>query len=901
MTDRNKKIRIVGTKLNKPKSDSRWVKRPRLILALDRCLKKRVMLVSAPAGFGKTTAAVQWADSFQGACAWFSLDKADNDPDRFLRYLVSSIRKVFPMACLESETLLSATEMPPVEYLVDVFVAELEDLDTSLLLVFDDYHLIESDVINEIVLRVVRYLPENIHMVFLSRTNPSWPLGLWRTKGWLDEIGASDLRFSIEEVKDYFHVYWKEEIDNRFLTMLYGQTEGWIAGLQLASFSFSDSDNHEGFLGSFSGTNRYITDFLMDEALSHQPSELLDFLSVTAIFDRFCAPFCDYLLAGYSVTQESASLISFMENKNLFLVPLDSERYWYRYHHLFQELLINHPREYLCEEKKAMFRLRAGEWFEGQGLIEEAIQNYIKSGDVERAASLLESCLHAVIDEDLSKRNLSRILNMFPSESENLHPALLIAHAYLKITNWDATSIAAFVARAEKLLMDDAFPLSGKRRKKLMGDVFVLKGYYLYWSGDIEGSVSNMIKGKEAVPNTNLYAHSLATIYAVGSYALIGDNDVALALAQEAIDCDCASGSLNAGPLLMSKGGVHLYAGHMDEVKLVAERMIEIKKKFGASDYWFGYAYFFMGLVAYEKNDIDSAENHFGHVVSMRYRVNSRLYHDSLIGLSMVNLVRRDLKMAKEYADSALNFSLELQDSYSSRISELFLLKLDFLTCGIYYKNTILPGAFDGTKFWLSVPSLIYFEYVVAGSDSGECLSLLDALNDYLSCARKYHNRRQEIRFLAIMAMAYKKAGNNQKALSVLKESLDLAEPLGFVRTFLDHGQRMQNLLMALLEIKPDSLYVRSLLNAFKSEKLQVSDKKGSYSSIQFNLSGRELEVLKMLSERLSNREIADQLFISPETVKKHTVNIYRKLGVNSRRQAVSAARKLGLLSNLNT
>lgn len=898
---------LISTKLNRPLVGENWVKRPRLIPRLDESRKKRVTLICAPAGYGKTTLVVQWLDQFSGHAAWLSLEKTDSDPDRFLRYVIASIRMVSPKFGLKIESFLSSPTLPPPDYLADVLVSELAALKEPFVLALDDYHSMSSDAVQTIVVRMVQHLPDNLHIFILTRLDPPWPLGLWRARDWLNEVRAVDLRFSREEARDFFKLSQVNAISAETIDTLQSRTEGWIAGLKLAQLSLTDADNPDQYARSFSGSDRSVVDFLVEEVISKQPADIRDFLVVTAGFDRFCASLCDFAMGSKSGRDHSRKLIAKLEQENLFLVPLDSERDWYRYHHLFQDLLMQRLKENISPERRVAIHRRAGKWFAEQGLIEEALKYFLAAKDLDKAAELVELNLDDTLDKDLSRRTLRRWLDMLPKSAEKQHPALLVALVQCKALHWDLEGMSLLMDDAEALLRNPGCTIPRSRRQKLLNDIDALRAFSLYWQGDAKGALRHGLRALHNTPKKYRHLRYPAIMYTATAYALNGFRDKGLQLLSEAISKARSTGSRYAGAYLTVQAGIYFYAGNLAATKQTAEQILELYKTGAVHVYWVCHAHWLLGSTAYEGNRLDAAEAHFRFVEQMRYRVNTRPYHDSLIGLAFIALARGDMVAAREYAVSARSFAIEVNDAYSSKISDSFETRLAAVSGEVPAEATPQAPPVESNRLFLETPSLTYGEYLLSKANPADCSAGLKYVENALKQMRRHHNTRQLIQLLAVKAVGLKSLGRLADAYQTLEEALRMAEPLEFVRTFVDRGPLMAELLRDLSSKRPAIPYIGSLLDAFgdksTSEAMAApsADKRRRAEEpadelLASGLSNRELDVLIMLGERLSNKEIAERLFLSPETVKTHIANISRKLNVSGRLKAVAAAKKAGLL-----
>ena len=629
-----------------------------------------------------------------------------------------------------------------------------------------------------------------------------------------------------------------------------------------------------------------------------QPDEIKDFLSVTCLLERFCAPLCNHLLAGEGPARGSRRLIDLLKKKNLFLVALDGDGTWYRYHHLFKTILSFRMKAALPQDRQARIHRRAGKWFAGRGYIEDALRHLIAAGDLDAAAERVEQNMHAVIDRDLSRRALKRWLALFPKDSEKRRPALLVAHAFQKLFRWHLSEMAPLLDQAESLLKDTACSVPETRRRSLRGDIAALRACLFSWQGDPEVGLRHGCLGMELVPKQHRYAHFMAIMYTAGATALCGRKDDALRLLAQALTDDCSKGSPNAGHLLVTKISILSYAADWGAVEENSKLILKIHKDTPQADYWLGIGVYFLGSAAYERNSLDAAAVHFDRVKQMRYRVTTRFYHDTLIGLALVAWAKGDTNSAERYADAAHSFAIETGDPLSMQMSNLIQIRRAMFSGSESADTALYTPTSDSTWVWLLYPSLVHAEYLVNRRSRQNCSAGLELVEKGLQMARHHHNTRLEIQFLAVKAVALKCAGRLDQALELLEKTLTLAESRGLVRSFVDRGPLMAELLGAFSAKRPENLYVKSLLDAFGDKAPpETPDERSVDAFFLSGLSNRELDVLLLLGKRLTNKEISERLYISPITVKTHTAKIYRKLKVNSRRQAVVRAIQLGLLN----
>jgi len=445
---------LIRSKLERPPLPERLVARPRLAERLDEKAGARLTLIVAPAGYGKTTAALQWLEIFGGDVAWISLDEADRDPGRFARYLVAALGEVSGAGFEKSRALLEARTPPPWTFFCEALVAELGELSDDTVLVLEDYHLIDAPEVHDLVELMVERSPTKLHIAVMTRVDPPWPLLRWRTRGWLSELRARDLRFSVEETAEFFAGGAGLTLSPATVEHLQQRTEGWIAGLRLAQLSLSESPDPDRDGRELSGADRQIADYLIDEVLAAQPPEVLEFLAASALMERFSAPLMSHLLADQMGAEDVQRVFSHLESNNLFLVALDTRRQWYRWHHLFRDLLLDHLRPLDSPEFRRHVNRGAGAWFAREGLVEEALRHWIPAGELDAAADLVGTHLHAFLAEDMSCRRLKEWLSMFPPGAMHGRLPLLVAEGHCCMIRWNFPGLEAALREIEGMGTD---------------------------------------------------------------------------------------------------------------------------------------------------------------------------------------------------------------------------------------------------------------------------------------------------------------------------------------------------------------------------------------------------------------------------------------------------------------
>ncbi|WP_319549192.1 LuxR C-terminal-related transcriptional regulator [Desulfogranum marinum] len=904
----NNNLFFPPAKLNHPPIGRQWIERPRLLEALDESLGGKLTLISAPAGYGKTTLVLQWLNHISCHSAWLSLDKSDSTPDRFLYSLIATIRGIFPHFDSQTSRLLSAQTLPPPEYLVDVFIHHLAALNTPLVLAIDDFHLITSEDVHKMIKRVVQYMPKGLHLIIATRIDPPLPIIQWQIKQWLSKLNAADLRFVDEEAKAFFNPVKSELLTINTMEQIVTRTEGWAVGLQLILLDLLKVDSPQAFAEKLCTENDMVIEYIFEEVIACQPDDVKLFLSISAIPDSFCVSLCDYLLAKEGNSTNSRRIINYLIKNNLFIVPLDNENRWYRYHHQFQEMLRLNIRSAIPSIRQTKTHQMAGEWYADHGYFEDALKHLIAAENIDAAAELVGDIMHPIIDQDISRRALKRLLDMFPNGAEESHPELLIAHTFIKAVNLDFISWASLMDQAELLLKNYDYPIPETRRQSLLGDVAIQRASFLCYQGDFEGSLRRSEWGLKVVPKKHRYSHNMGLIYNSAAKFLCGRQDEALFQLDLALNANHSEGSLNAGQLLVTKMAILTFAADWNAVQENAQKLLLINETVPQGNYWLGYAYYFLGCAAYERNLLGTAADHFSRVIKMRDHVTTRICHDSMISLALITWAKGDVKTTEKYIDEAFLFAIEMKDSFSVQISDSVKSKLALHTGKVSADLPKHTSVGENVFYWLTFPLLLHADILSHMDDHKHSSDALIFIDKTLQRLNQYHIRLY-VQFQAAKAVALKLVGRVDESFELFEDAIHLAEPRGLVRSFLDRGPIIGELLKVLLKKSPDNPYLHRLMDAFMLEKSginrmgiasvdndQLVPAPGAADSTFIDLSNRELDVLILLQERLSNKEIAQKLFISAETVKTHLSSLYRKLKAPNRRQAVNTARKCNLI-----
>jgi LuxR family transcriptional regulator, maltose regulon positive regulatory protein len=847
---------------------------------LNEGMGRKLTLVCAPAGFGKTTLLSEWRMIHLGSeypLTWVSLEETDNDPSRFLSYLVAALQTIEADIGESVLVALRSPQPPPIEWVLATLINGIAAIPEGFALVLDDYHVIQAQPIHDAVTFLLEHVPPQMHLVIASRTDPPLPLARLRAQSQMTELRAADLRFTPEEAAFFLNDSMGLDLATRDVEALERRTEGWIAGLQLAAFSMQGREDPSAFIEAFTGSNRYVLDYLVEEVLARQPEPVTSFLLRTSILDRMSGELCE------AVMQEDGGqeMLEALERENLFVFALDEERRWYRYHHLFAEVLRHHLRRSQPDLVPELHR-RAAEWCEQDGLIDEAIKHALAAGDAERAARLVEGSA----GEMLARGEVSLLVGWaeaLPEELLRSRPRLCIPYAW-------ALLITGRLEDAEERARD-AERAAGTGA--LSGEVTTLRANLIRARGDVPGSIELSREALELLPEDNFALRGVISLNLGGAYWMTGDLQAAKEAFAEASAASQRAGNTYVALLAMrvvaeiEKVGGHLHRAA--DLYREALRIAEAQPSPAA-----GLAHVGMGELLYEWNDLDGAMHHLTRGIDLGKRSGSLdILFTGRAALALVRQAMGDargaLEMIQEGEQAARNTNLPTQmlDQLAGFGARVRLAQGDVSTAARLLQQRGISTD-DAVDHQNELEHLVLARVLLA---RGEVHAALDLLEQLRGAAEATGRIGSTIKVLVLQALAYAAQDDEARAVAALERSLELAEPESYARTFLDEGAPMATLLhhAAAKGLSPG--YASHLLKAFGSPA-----ERQPAGSLSEPLSQRELEVLRLVAAGMSNAEISRTLFVALSTVKKHLNNIYRKLGTNRRTRAVARARELDLL-----
>jgi LuxR family maltose regulon positive regulatory protein len=910
-------LTVLSTKLNRPPVTGDRIDRPRLIDMLNRGLSGPLSLVSAAAGFGKTTLVSSWVEGLAAEgrpptpSAWLSLDENDSDLTVFLRYFVAAIRAIFPESCADTLALLQAPQPASPAFFVIALSNDIERLPTRFVLVLDDYNAIYGAAVHDFLSELIRHWPQRMHLVLISRSNPPLPLANLRATGRVSEIRTRDLRFTLEESAAFLAKVLAVPISQSSVALLDQNVEGWIAGLRLATLSLRTAVDIESELANWSGSTAEIADYLMDQVLSHQPPELRKFLLATSILDRLCAALCEHVV-GVAASNDSPPCdvpvcIQRLESANLFVIPLNNDREWYRYHHLFRDLLRRRLQAEVGPERVADLHRAAASWFAGQGLLEEALRHALTVNDFDLAAQLMQSGLCDVLNRE-DRLTLDRWLRLLPENFAQRRPWLLMIKAFAFQFSSRLPAVWKLLGQIEAMVdeggeatfhVGDAHDLH-----VLRGLVAALRSQKAFSNNQVASALAYCEEAFALLPEQWRYARGGALMFWGMSMRATGQGEAAHRRLMEEYESTVGKSDAYTLRILFTVCLNSFETGNLEQVRQVAHVLRE-QAALSQLAILEGWAHYFLGAVHYQWNELDIATRHFEHIVHRRYSVHTQSARNGMIGLVWVHLARLEFAKARQMLELLSQLDIERmgeeRDDTRSLRGQLECLQGDTEKASRWADAFTDPPP-DRLLNWLQDPHLAKAQILLARGSVADVQAALDILDILSSFAQRTFNIRFQIETLTLRALALDAQRKAVDALAALRQALELARPGGFMRVFVDRGPQMQSMLLNLAGQGQYVATVRRILALFPTTHGNIATLQSEFVVHTANarllepLTGRELEVLSLLPERLSNKEIAHRLGLSPTTVKRHTVNLYSKLGVNKRWDAVVKAEVLEIL-----
>jgi LuxR family transcriptional regulator, maltose regulon positive regulatory protein len=900
---------ILSTKLYTPPPRPNLVLRPRLIERLKEGKLRKLILLSAPAGFGKTTLVSEWVVECEQKVAWFSLDEGDNEPSRFLMYMVAALQTIFPKIGQGIIVALQSPQPPSTESMLTILLNEIAANSDHIFLVLDDYHVIDSEPIDQALTFLLDHLPPQLSLVITTREDPSLPLSRYRVRGQLIELRASDLRFTPEETGAFLNEMMGLNLSVENIIALEVRTEGWIAGLQLAALSMQGREDTLSFIQAFTGSHRFVLDYLIEEVLQHQSEKIRSFLLQTTILDKFCAPLCN----AVTEREDSKEMLDVLERNNLFIIPLDDQRHWYRYHHLFGDVLLAHLEE-SKPDQLSLLHQRASRWYEQNGSLPDAISHALAAEDFECAAGLIERAFPATEDKSIQPIEWIGWVKKLPDEMVHIRPVLNVGYAYLLLGFGEFETAEARLKDAESLLQESenkVVVVDQEQYKSLPATIAIGRAYIAQTFGNITDTVRYARRALE-YPEANPYRHSQAYMMLGMTYWASGDlesagkvfADYTLKLRNAGNIPDAISSTIVLADILLALGRLHEAIETIEQLlKYLLDRGEPISSD--AAD-----LYRELSELYLEQFDLEGSVQQLLKSKELGEKAELPVWrYRWCIAQSRLHEAQGDLGRALEFLDDAQRLYIRTPLPDMSPISAMkarIWVAQGRLNKALEWEHQQEHSVDDNLSFMREFEHITLTRILIAQYQKDRCEDTIHSaivlLTRLLEAGEGSGRMGSVIEILMLQALALLAQGSIPAALAPLARALSLAEPEDYIRIFVVEGNPMAELLKR-LDRKDGTItekqYISKLLSAINHPSGIASYEKKQVVSPQTMLeplSKRELEVLRLLKSDLLGPEIARELTVSLNTLRTHTQNIYAKLGVNDRRAAARRAEELNLL-----
>ena len=888
---------LLQTKLYIPATRSSLVPRSQLLARLNVGLDGRLTLISAPAGFGKTTLVVDWSrqltESEAWRLAWFSLDENDNDLGRFFIYFITALQKVDGRIGQAAMEMLLAPRASDIQIVLTDLLNTLAQSTQAIVLALDDYHLITNPAIHEGITFLLENAPPHFHLLLISRADPPFSLARLRARHQMTEIRQADLRFGQSETTAFLTRLMALDLPETAVTALEKRTEGWVAGLQMAALSMQGQPDVESFIDGFTASHRYIFDYLAEEVLARRPEGTREFLLQTAVLDRLCAPLCDAVLGKEEATDSpSQQILEQLESANLFLVPLDNERHWYRYHHLFADLLQQQGRREKPELEKKTYE-RASRWFEQAGYDEEAVQYALRATDYERAADLVARYSIGW----LKRGEIAKILiwgERLPASWRHQNLLLIFNYAWALLFRGRSEEVEATLTH-----LPEGFPETVPYLLVLRGTMAAGQGHNAEAIELLENA-EGQLKVLDATPD-NQIMRAVAVNSLAYSYQFYGDNLRAEKTYEAAIGLNQAVdnllGVMNA---LRGWGGLLIEQGRLHEAEAVCQKGLATERqwaqKSGDADRKLVAAapmHLLLGRLYYHWNRLAETEAQLLDRGKLLIINNPFDQCYGLMALAKLRLAQGQVEAVAPILGRLEEMERRVNPPYVGR---QLAVSMATIRCALYRQQPTpeLRATIERSLSQLvgaMADPLSQARILLTLNRPQEAVPLLEKLTAGTEANERYG---LWLAGAILLCLAYQAAGEKAAALACLQRAVETAAASSYIRLFLDEGQPFQQLLAELVKQKDASTYAATLLTYFPAPSPAPPITPPSASD---SLSPREREVLQLIASGLTNKEIAAKLVIAPSTAKRHIINIYNKLGINNRAEATTRAYELGLVS----
>ncbi|MFT5699212.1 MAG: LuxR family maltose regulon positive regulatory protein [Desulforhopalus sp.] len=905
---------IIRTKLHRPRVSQEHLYREDLLRRLNEFKYRQLTLVSAPAGYGKSSLVSQWLNQGNKPSSWLSLDENDNDISAFLSYVIAAIQENYPEACRETLSMVKVAHLSPVPLLTASLINEIEQIKDDFILVLDDYHHIRDRNIHQLMSELLNRPPASLNLVLICRHDPSLPIAKLRAKEQITEIRTRDLRFSLKDTKELLQRKLGVTIDHEVATKLANKTEGWVTGLCLVALKLRHTKKLDNKLEDLPLDNNHIMEYVVSEILAQQEPTMQEYILKSSILNRFCAPLCEAIFSEVkSLNVEGVNGNNFLDilrRDSIFIVALDDEGEWFRYQHLFQTVLKRQLKKIFKAEDISNLNNLASEWFSKNGFVEEAISYALEVNDQNVSISLVKKYRHHIVNRE-QWFPLDRWLQKLPSEYIKTDAELLLTKAWVYQRQGRYFKLFEILDVIETLL--SSRDEDSRNSRILRSEVKVLRSFQFYATGQAELSETLAREALIGLPQQLNSERGFALLVLSMSLQMQGQLKQAYQIVHEAMQSEDTTHPVHKTMLLAGLCFTSWIAADAKVLEPAVSQFLKHGQDNNLPETIY-IGHYFCGIMHYQKNELALAEKFLSPIARPNIVVEKAIpsiinYAQSSFALASTYHAMGRSDEAEEIVDCVIRYMLDTGNVDLLKVCQAFQADLALRSgriaeAELWADNYTRGGLTSAYRFYtadITLPRILLAkresEYLAKAEN------LLTQLYDFYA---GHHNSRMLIEVLSMQALFYASQKDERKALLLLTEGLLLAETGIVIRSFLDQGVEMEHLLKKLIKQDPSLQFARQVLKSFKGQKnnmqsvlLEVADNRRSCNSSGFlatPLSRREIEVLRALAKGVSNNELANILHISPETVKRHLSTIYSKLQVRNRHQAVLIGNDLGIL-----
>lgn len=886
-------------KRSRPQCPVDVIPRQRLLDLLD--LPAQLTLVIAPAGYGKTTLVCNWLEAHSRPVAWVTLEESDGEVRLFLTHLVVAAQNVIPDFGRDLIEQLEGDRLPPVTVVAEMLFQALIEIEQQLVVILDDYHLLGGSEVHALISELLRLRPHRLHLVITARHDPPLPLVDLRLHAGIVELRGSDLRFSESETLRLFEGALPGSLDEREIGELVRGTEGWVMSLRLAKLYLRQEQGFASLSRALEAGAQHAGDYLAEEVFSRLPQWIRTFLERTAILERLCASACCAVTDGEMTEADAQLALLWLSQNGIFTVVLDDASEWFQYHALFRRLVTQQMRRHYTATQIDRFNRLASRWHAERGYIEGAIRHALAAGDRLEALQIFAEARTAMMNAE-EWVALARLVRIFPRDFIDQQPELLLADLWIARSQNDTKTVRANIARTNAILnarlekLTDLDSDAQAIARRWISELEALNSFACFWNCDTACTIRHGLQCLALTTPTQLYIRDFAATFTAMAYQVSGDLSSAYALLEERRRESWTSGPLAQKHILLRMAFVQSLAGELMALRTTTDQMIEIDKELPWTELSAA-AYYLRALVGYVQNDLVAVLSIAPGLLARRYQVSPRYYMQCAYILVLTYHALGRPEAAKEVVDNAVSYVKDVNAPEYLPLADGLQAVLALREGNLEEADLLLrkhvPVTLTPMVFMYDVHMLLLRLYLRLNTvESLQSLSrLLSRLEPFLEAT---HSVRFLIETLALKALYLQRCGQAQAALDAMERSIRLAEPGGYIRVHADLGKEILGLLEQIQSRGVAPLLTTAIHAAIVSENtVQAKTITPIQNDLAVILTFREQEVLRLMGERLTNQEIAQILTISPQTVKRHSLNIFRKLNVTNRRAASLYAREL--------